>query len=103
MGIPTSQNTDTPEGLEQKLCQILAELLHSSKLDLRNTVGPRRIPVELTHSSYDEGSRQAGRPSGSQSLTTLPMRLRLATTLRKRALQVESPKCGVCVCVNFHR
>jgi hypothetical protein len=97
VGIPASQNPDTPEGLEQRLSveihRILAELLHSSNLELRNPVGPRRIPP----SSYEEGSRQVGRPSGPQSFTTLPRRLRLATTLRMRALQVEYPKCGVCV------
>jgi hypothetical protein len=37
------------------------------------------------------------RPSGPQSLATLQTRLRLATTLRMGALQVNSPKCGVCV------
>jgi hypothetical protein len=39
-------------------------------------------------------------PGGPQSLAILPTKLRLATTLRMGALQVESPKCGVCV--NFH-
>jgi hypothetical protein len=47
-----------------------------------------------------EGSRQAGRPSVPQSLTTLLTRLHLATTLRMRALQVEFP-CN-CVCSDFH-
>jgi hypothetical protein len=70
---------------------------HSSKLEPRNPVGPRRILIELPCSSYEEGSRKVGRPSGPQSLATLPTRLRLATTLRKSALQVESSKCGVCV------
>jgi hypothetical protein len=101
VGIMTSQNPDTPEGLEQRLSvgihRIPAELLHSSKLELRNPVGPQRIPTELPRSSYEEGSRQDGRPSGPQSLSTLPIRLHLATTVRKRALKVESPKCGVCV------
>jgi hypothetical protein len=105
VGIPTSWNPDTPEGLKKTLSvgihRISAELSHSSKLEPRNPIGPQRIPVELPHSSYEEGSRQAGRPSGPQCLTTLPTRLRLATILRKRALQVESPKCGVCV--DFHR
>jgi hypothetical protein len=104
MGIPTSQNPDTPKGLEQRLSveihKIMAELPHSSKLEPRNHVRPQRILAELPCLSYEEGSREAGRPSGPQSLTTLPTRLCLATTLRKRALQVESPKCGVCV--NFH-
>jgi hypothetical protein len=107
MGIPTSQNPDTPKGLEQRLSfeihRIPAELPHSSKLEPRNPIGPQRIPIELLRSSYEEGSRQAGRPSGPQSLATLPTRLRLATTLIMGALQVESRKCGVCVCINFHR
>jgi hypothetical protein len=38
----------------------LAELPHSSKLEPRNHVGPRWISIELSHSSYEEGSRQAG-------------------------------------------
>jgi hypothetical protein len=80
--------------------RILTEFLHSSKLELRNPVGPRRILAELPRSSYEEGSRQAGRPSSPQSLTTLLTRLRLATTLRMGALQVESSKCGVCA--KFH-
>jgi hypothetical protein len=41
--------------------------------------------------------RAPNRSGGSQSLTTLPTRLRLATTLRMRALQVKSPKMW-CVC-----
>jgi hypothetical protein len=40
MGIPTSQNPDTPEGLESQLsvriCRILAELPHSTELELKN-------------------------------------------------------------------
>jgi hypothetical protein len=45
--------------------------------------------------------RAPDRPSGPQSLTTLLTSLHLATTLRMRALQVESPKCGVSP--HFHR
>jgi hypothetical protein len=37
----------------------------------------------LSCSSYQEGTRQAERPSGPQSLAALPTRLRLATTLRE--------------------
>jgi hypothetical protein len=94
-------NPDTPEGLEQrlpvKIHRILVKLPHSSKLEPRNPIGPRRILTELPRSSYEDGSRQAGRPSDPQSLTTLPTKLRLATTLRKRDLQVGSKKCGACV------
>jgi hypothetical protein len=103
VGIPTSQNPDTPKRLKQRLSiiiyRILVELPHSSKLEPRNPIGSRRIPIELPRSSYKESSRQARRPSGPQSLATLQTRLRLATTLRMGALQVKSPKCGVCVCV----
>jgi hypothetical protein len=57
MGIPTSQNPDTPEGLEQRLSvgihRIPVELLHSSKLELRNHVGPPRILAGLSRLSYD--------------------------------------------------
>jgi hypothetical protein len=60
VGIPISQNPDTPEGLEQRLSirihRIPAELSHSSKLESQNPVGPQRIPVELPRSSYEEGS-----------------------------------------------
>jgi hypothetical protein len=99
-GTPT-----TPMVLEQKLSVrilwIPVELLYSSKLELRNHVGPRIILAELLRSSYEKGSRQAGRPSSPQSLATLPTRLHLATTLRMGAFQVESQKCGVCS--DFHR
>jgi hypothetical protein len=61
MGISTIQNHDTPKGLEQRfsvrIYMILAELPHSSKLEPRNPIGPRRISIELPHSSYEEGSR----------------------------------------------
>jgi hypothetical protein len=38
------------------LLRILTELPHSSKLEPRNLVGPRRIPAELLCFSYEEGS-----------------------------------------------
>jgi hypothetical protein len=98
-GTPTSPNV-----LEQRVSieihRILVELPHSSKLEPRNPVGPQKISTELPRSSYEEGSRQAGRPSGPQSLATLSIRLHLATTLGMRALQVEFPSNGVCV--DFH-
>jgi hypothetical protein len=99
-GTPTSPKV-LEKGLSIGIRRIITKLPHSSKLEPRNPVGPRRIPTELPCSSYEEGSRQAGMPSGPQSLTTLPTRLRLATILRMVALQVESPKCGVCY--DFHR
>jgi hypothetical protein len=39
-----------------RIHRILTELPHSSKLVSRNTVRPRRIPIELPCSSYEEGS-----------------------------------------------
>jgi hypothetical protein len=102
-----SRQTGTPttsKVLEQRLSieihRITAELPHSSKLEPRNPVGPRRIPIELSCLSYEEGSWQARRPSVPQSLVIVPARLCLATTLWMRALQVEFPKCGVRV--DFH-
>jgi hypothetical protein len=104
VGISTSQNPNTPEGLESwlsvEILRIPAELLHSTDYSMENSVEPKRILVELLRSSYEECSRPAGRPSGPQSLTTLPTRLRLAATLRMRALQVESLKCGVCLLIS---
>jgi hypothetical protein len=89
----------SPKVLEQRLSvgirRIPAKLSHSSKLELGNPVDRWRTPAEASHLSYEEGSWQAGRPSGPKSLATLPTRLRLATTLRIGTLQVESPKCGV--------
>jgi hypothetical protein len=71
----TSQNPDTPEGLESRLYvrihRILAELPHSTKLDSENYVEPERIPTELPHSSYSEDSQQAGKSSGPQNLASL--------------------------------
>jgi hypothetical protein len=94
-GSRQARTPTTPKVLEQRLSvgihRILTELPHSSKLELRNPVRPRRILVELPCSSYEEGSQQARRPSDPQSLATLLIRLRLATTLRMRALQVASP------------
>jgi hypothetical protein len=99
-GTPTS-----PKVLEQRLFvrihRILAELPHSTKLEPRNLIGPWMIPTEIPQSSHEEGSRQDGRPSGPQSLSTLLIRPHLPSTLRMRALQVESPKCGVSP--HFHR
>jgi hypothetical protein len=36
--------------------RIPTELLHSSKLEPRNPIGPRRITAELPRSTYEEGS-----------------------------------------------
>jgi hypothetical protein len=81
--------------------RIPTELPYSSKLEQRNPIRLQRIPTELLRSSYEEDSRQVGRPSGPQSLATLPTRLRLATTLRIKTLSVEFPCNGVCS--DFHR
>jgi hypothetical protein len=100
MGIPISRNPDTPEGLEQRpsvgILWIPTELSHSSKLELRNPVGPRRIPVEFQRLSYKDGSRLAGRPTNPQSLATLLTSLGLATTLRE--LCKWNLQNVVCVC-----
>jgi hypothetical protein len=106
VGIPTSRNPNTPKGLESRLSvriyKILAELLHSTDQSSENSVEPERILAELPRSSYEEGSQQGYEEgSGPQRITTLLTRLQLATTLRMRALQVESPKYGVCS--DFHR
>jgi hypothetical protein len=98
VGTPTSRKV-LKQRLSVRIHRIPAELPRLSKLEPRHPVGPRRIPTELLRSSYEEGSRQPGRLSGPQSFTTLPTRLCLATTLRMGALQVESPKCGVCVLI----
>jgi hypothetical protein len=56
--LPTSRNPDTPEGLKSRLSvvihKILAELLHSTELELS---------VELSRSSYSEDSQQARKSS----------------------------------------
>jgi hypothetical protein len=61
MGNPTSQKPNTPEGLDCQLSvgihRILAELLHSTNESPKNSIEPKRIPVELSRSSYEEGSR----------------------------------------------
>jgi hypothetical protein len=61
MGILTSRNPNTPKGLEQRLSigiqKIPTELLHSSKLEPRNPVGPQSISAELLCLSYEEDSR----------------------------------------------
>jgi hypothetical protein len=51
-----------------RIHRIPAELPHSIKLEPRNPVRPRRILAELLRLSYEEGSRQAGRPSIPSSL-----------------------------------
>jgi hypothetical protein len=62
MGIPTSWNPDTPEGVDSQLSvgihRILVELPHSTEL-------------ELLRSSYSEDSRQAGKFTSPQNLTSL--------------------------------
>jgi hypothetical protein len=101
--IPTGQDSYFTKGTRvETLCwnRIPAELPQPGKPKSRNPVRPRRILTELLCPSYEEGSQQAERPSSLQSLTTLPTRLHLATTLRMIALQVEFPTCGVCVLIS---
>jgi hypothetical protein len=75
MNILTSQNPDTPEGLESRFSigihRIPAELPHLTKLELKNSVEPKQIPTELPCSSYSEDSQQAGKSSVPQNLTSL--------------------------------
>jgi hypothetical protein len=75
MSIPTSQNPDTPEGLESRFSigihRIPAELPHLTKLELKNSVEPEQIPTELPCSSYSEDSQQAEKSSVPQNLTSL--------------------------------
>jgi hypothetical protein len=70
---------------------------------------PSSLPLEGSdriqnfHAFHAQAMRMAlGRPGGSdpQSLTTHPTRLCLATTVRMSTLQVESPKCGVCLLIS---
>jgi hypothetical protein len=74
-GIPTTQNPDGPEGLESGLSirihRILAELSHSTEPELRNSIEPKWISAELPPLRYFEDSRQAGKSSGPQNLTSL--------------------------------
>jgi hypothetical protein len=80
VGILTNWNPDIPEGLESsfsvRIHRILAELPHSTELELRNSVEPEWIQVELPRSSYSKGSRQAGKSSSPQNLASLSLSTR---------------------------
>jgi hypothetical protein len=95
MGILTSQNPNTPEGLKSRLSVRIHTAPALDQLELKKLCRHEPILTELPCSSYEEGSQQAGRPFNPHSLTTLLTRLHLATTLIMRALQVESSKCGM--------
>jgi hypothetical protein len=60
MGTPTSQDPDTPEGLESRfsvrICSIPAELPHSMELEVRKLHRTEWIPIELLRLSYSEDS-----------------------------------------------
>jgi hypothetical protein len=60
VGIPTSRDPNTPEGLESQLSvrirRILVDLPHSTELELGNSIESERIPVELPCSSYSKDS-----------------------------------------------
>jgi hypothetical protein len=60
MGILTSQNPDTPKGLESqpsvRICKIPTEHPHQIEQELKNFVEPEWIPAELPRSSYSEDS-----------------------------------------------
>jgi hypothetical protein len=68
VGILISQNPNTPGGLESwlsvRIHRILIELPHSTDYSSENSVEAKQILAELPCSSYEEGSRQARRPSG---------------------------------------
>jgi hypothetical protein len=60
VGTPTSQNPDTPEGLESQLSvrihKIPVELPHSTELELGKLRRTRTVPAELPRLSYFEDS-----------------------------------------------
>jgi hypothetical protein len=105
MGIPASQNPDTPEGLEQRLSvgiqRIQAEPPHSSKLEPRNPMGPRRIPTELLCLSYEEGS------IGWEALQNSEPRHSPGKAVPSYYTMIECFASGIskmwCVCIDFHR
>jgi hypothetical protein len=74
-GILTSQNPSTTEGLECRLSVrihgFLPELPHSTEQEPGILHRPEQIPVELPCSSYSKDSRQVGKSSGPQNLTSL--------------------------------
>jgi hypothetical protein len=51
--------------------RILAELLHSTDLELGNSVDSERILAELPCSSYSEDSQHAEKSFGLQNLASL--------------------------------
>jgi hypothetical protein len=75
MGIPTSQNPNTPEGLESRLSVririIPSELPHSTELELGKLHRSRTGSGKVLRLSYSEDSRQARKSSGHQNLTSL--------------------------------
>jgi hypothetical protein len=66
MGILTSQNPDTPEGLEQRLSirihRIPSELLHSSKLEPRNPDRPEGFRQRFHTRATTRTPDQSGGP-----------------------------------------
>jgi hypothetical protein len=81
MGILTSQNPDTPKGLESqpsvRICKIPTEHPHQIEQELKNFVEPEWIPAELPRSSYSEDSWQAGKSYGPHYLAPLSTLQRL--------------------------
>jgi hypothetical protein len=77
MGIPTSQNPDTLEGLECRLSvgirRILVELLHSTKLELQKTPSnPNRFWQSFCAQDTPKTLDKLGSPL---TLRTLPLSL----------------------------
>jgi hypothetical protein len=77
MGTTTSRNPDTPEGLESwlsvKICRILAELLHSTELELKK---PCRTRMDSDRASALELLR--GLPTSRDVLRPTEPRLSLS-------------------------
>jgi hypothetical protein len=75
VGIPTSRNPDTLEGIDSQLSvgirKIPAELLHSTKLELKKLRQTQMDSGRVPRSSYFEDSRQARKSSGPQNLASL--------------------------------
>jgi hypothetical protein len=78
-------NPDTPEGLGSwpsvGIHRIPAELSHSTELEIKNSIEPEQILVELPRSSYSKDSRQARKSSSPQNLTS-PLSLLYKNELR---------------------
>jgi hypothetical protein len=75
VGILTSWNPNTLEGLESRLSvgirRILVELPHSIELELEKVHWTQMDFTELPRSTYSEDCRQAGKSSSPHNLASL--------------------------------